>query len=295
MQVGLSLPFTGPLATADAIRAYAQTAEQLGYDSVWVGDHVVFPSGYASHYPYSTAWSGPQKDMPVLDPIATLSFVAAQTNRVRLGTSVLLLPARNPVLQAKSFSTLDVLSRGRSIFGVGVGWLEEEYRALGVPFERRGARADEYLELITLIWTGDEVTFRGEFYSLDPCYVLPAPVQRPHPPVWIGGNSAAALRRVARRGDGWIAAFVDATHLGGLLSELSIYLAEGDRELDHIVVAVMIDMAACGGTSEQQIDTLGQLSELGVRHIIARTQRASPERDQEEMCSFLSCLRKAQL
>jgi probable F420-dependent oxidoreductase len=286
VQIGLSLPFIGAGATPDAISALAVAAEELAYDSVWVGDHVVFPSGYESSYPYSAEWSGPPSDTPVLDPIAVLSFVAGLTDRVRLGTSVILLPARNPVLQAKALASLDVLSSGRTIFGVGIGWLQEEYEALGVPFERRGARADEYLDLITLLWRGEEVSFRGEFYCLPPCIVAPTPVQRPRPPIWIGGNSVAALRRVARSGDGWIAAFADVAQVRSLLEQLSNCLDEAGRRLADIAVAVMVDMADCGNTDEQQIDRLGELCALGVDHVIARTRRIDPESDLEQMVGF---------
>jgi probable F420-dependent oxidoreductase len=286
VQIGLSLPFIGDLATPDAIREYAVAAERLAYDSVWVGDHVVFPSGYRSSYPYSEDWSGPQCDTPVLDPIAVLAFVAAVTDHVRLGTSVLLLAARNPVLQAKSLASLDVLSNGRTIFGIGTGWLQEEYQALGVPFERRGARADEYLDLITALWRGEEVSFQGEFYRLEPCIIRPTPVQHPRPPIWIGGNSAAALRRVARTGDGWIAAFADLAQVRALLGQLSRLLDERGRQLADISVAVMVDMATGGAAADEQTDRLGELSLLGVDHVIARTSRTGLEPDREQMSDF---------
>jgi probable F420-dependent oxidoreductase len=293
MEVGLSLPFIGELATRDAIERYARAAESSGYDAVWVGDHVLFPTGYASSYPYSRDWAGPPSDTPVLDPLACLSFVAALTTRVHLGTSVLLLPARNPVLSAKSIATLDVLSGGRAILGVGVGWLQAEYDALGAQFERRGERADEYLDLIRLLWSGQEVDFHGQFYSFAPGVLLPRPVQRPHPRIWIGGHSPVALRRVAAKGNGWIAAFAGLPELRVLIDALRSALATVGRSRADIDVAVMVDMRDCGPSVAEQTDTLGELEALGVDHVIARTARTSVAADLAQIEAFVDSARQS--
>ncbi len=287
MKVGLSLPFTGDLAGPEAITAYARQAEGLGYHSVWVGDHVVFPDDHRSRYPYSATWSGPSGDTPVLDPLATLAFVSAATSRVRIGTSVLLLPLRNPVLQAKAMATLDVLSGGRTIYGLGVGWLEAEFEALGVAFEGRGARAEEYLEVIRRLWSGREVAFDGAYYQLPPCMARPVPVQRPGPPVWIGGNSLTAQRRAVRLADGWIAAFSDTDGLLELLARLDGLLAQAERPISGFARAVMMDMPPATDSDEAVRDGLGRMEEAGVGYVIARSGRRSPAEDGPQMQRFI--------
>jgi len=193
MQVGVWIPNCRHLATPEIIRHTAVRAEQLGYDSVWVSDHVVVPDANVDRI-----------GAGIFDPLVTLAVAAGATSRVRLGTTVLIVPYRNPVVTAKMLATIDVLSGGRVTVGVGVGWLREEFQALGAPdFDRRGAVSDEYLRIFKTLWTQDPATFHGEFYRFDRIHCLPHPAQKPHPPIWIGGHSKAALRRVARLGDGW--------------------------------------------------------------------------------------------
>jgi probable F420-dependent oxidoreductase len=208
MQFGVLLPQFGPHAAgADArerIRQVALAADRLGYSVVWTAEHIVFPETIRTPYPYGSRYPFPLTD-PIFDVVATLSWVAALTTRVRLGTSVLVLPYRNPIVLAKELATLDVLSAGRLLLGVAGGWLAEEFEMLGIPFRERGARTDEYIALLRALWTQDRVRFTGRFYQLAGALFFPKPVQQP-PPIWIGGGSPAALRRVARLGDGWIAA-----------------------------------------------------------------------------------------
>ena len=208
MQFGVLLPQFGPHARgADVqqrIRQVALAADRLGYSVVWTAEHIVFPETIRTPYPYGSRYPFPLTD-PIFDVVATLSWVAALTTRVRLGTSVLVLPYRNPIVLAKELATLDVLSEGRLLLGVAGGWLAEEFEMLGVAFRERGARTDEYIALLRALWTQDRVSFTGRFYRLDGALFFPKPVQQP-PPIWIGGGSPAALGRVARLGDGWIAA-----------------------------------------------------------------------------------------
>jgi probable F420-dependent oxidoreductase len=206
LAVGCTLPTSGPAADAGALGSLAQAAEDLGFDSIWVSDHVVVPERIASSYPYSPDGRFPTPPtQPYLDPFPTLSYIAGRTRRVRLGTHVLVLPYRHPLLTAKMIATLDNLSGGRVDFGVGVGWMREEFEALGQQtYDRRGAATDEQLRILKTLWTEGVASFEGEFWSFLKLGAMPMPVQKPHPPIWIGGHSRAARRRTARYADGWL-------------------------------------------------------------------------------------------
>ena len=184
--------YLGFPATPKAIIETGCKAEELGYDALFVNDHVIVDDS-----PRSALWRN------VYDPLMVLSYVAARTSKVMLGTSVLIMPYRNPIVTAKMFSTLDQMSEGRAIAGVGAGWNEAEYDALGVPFRERGARTTEYLRLWQACWAQGPTTFHGRFFSFDNMHVNPKPVQQPHPPIWIGGSGLASLRRAARFAQVW--------------------------------------------------------------------------------------------
>ena len=188
--------------------ALAQTAEGVGFDSVWISDHVVVPERIDSAYPYSADGRFPTLPTQLyLEPLTTLGFLAGITRRVRLGIAVLILPYRHPLLTAKMVSTLDNLSGGRVDLGIGVGWMREEFEALGAPpevYTHRGSASDEQLRIFNTVWTRDVAGFEGRFYRFDPVGVHPQPVQKPGPPIWIGGHTRPALRRVAHVGDGWL-------------------------------------------------------------------------------------------
>ena len=203
MRYGFYLPTRGGCATPEALEAIVQRGEALGFHSVMIADHVVFPTAIASKYPYTVSGAFPGGG-DALEQLTLMAFVAGRTRTLRLVTSVMILPYRNPVLTAKMLATIDVLSRGRVTVGVGVGWLREEFEALDAPdFERRGAASDEYIRIFKTLWTQDPASLDGEFYRFEALRCLPQPVQKPHPPIWIGGYSAPALRRAARYGDGW--------------------------------------------------------------------------------------------
>jgi len=206
VEFGFSLPGRGPLATPDSVLRMATTADALRYDSVFVTDHVVLPASMArSVYPYATTGQlagGAAQDY--LEPFALLGWLAHATKRIRLGTSVLVVPYRNPLVTAKMLATLDRLSRGRVILGAGVGWLREEFEALAAPpFEARGAVTDEYLRLMRATWASDPVRFEGTYYRLGAVHALPKPAQTGGIPIWIGGHTDAALKRAGTLGDGW--------------------------------------------------------------------------------------------
>jgi probable F420-dependent oxidoreductase len=203
VRFGFYLPTRGRTAEPHAIEAMVAHGEALGFSSVVVADHLVFPVTIHSRYPYTVSGAFPGQG-DALDQLSLMAFVAGKSRRLRLISSVMILPHRNPVVTAKMLATIDVLSGGRVTVGVGVGWLREEFQALGAPdFDRRGAVSDEYLRIFKTLWTQDPASFRGEFYSFEALRCLPHPTQKPHPPIWVGGHSKVALRRVARLGDGW--------------------------------------------------------------------------------------------
>jgi probable F420-dependent oxidoreductase len=196
MKFGLFSMTTGPCTYPAAAARIARAAEAAGFDSLWGGEHVVLPDPQA---PPSPLAPGDR----IMDPIVTLAFAAAHTTRIRLGTGIIILPQRNPLVLAKELATLDVLSDGRLIVGIGVGYLEPEFRALGAPFEDRGRVADEYLAALRAIWTEPKPAYRGRYVAFEKVQAHPQPVQQPTPPIVIGGTSAAAFRRAVQRGHGW--------------------------------------------------------------------------------------------
>jgi len=203
MRYGFYLPTRGPTATREGILTLAREGERLGLHSAMIADHVVFPVESASAYPYTIDKKHPGGG-DALETFSILGVVAGATERLRLVTSVLVLPYRNPVLTAKMVATLDVLSGGRVTLGVGVGWLKEEFDALDSPdFAQRGAVTDEWLRIFKQLWTTSPASFDGTFYKYADIRAEPFPLQKPHPPIWVGGHSPAALRRTAKHGDGW--------------------------------------------------------------------------------------------
>jgi probable F420-dependent oxidoreductase len=269
MQIGLHLPHLGRSATRETVRDFAVLAETLGFDSLWVSDHVIIPKRIDSRYPYNESGEFPfRAGGSFLDPIGTLTFAAACTERVRLGTAVLVLPHRNPVVQAKELATLDVLSGGRLILGIGTGWLREEFAALGVPFERRGARTSEYIELIDRLWTADDTRFEGRFYRLDDVGFFPKPLQQPRPPIWGGGHSEPAYRRAGRRCDGWLGANIDAAGLAGQWQRVQDHAAAAGRDPAALTLAVRIPLRLAEGTEPDWVRTLAGYGAVGAARVI---------------------------
>jgi probable F420-dependent oxidoreductase len=193
----------------------ARLAEECGFESLWVGDHIALP--------------GDDGRQPRLEVVVAVSYLAATTSTVRLGFGVIVLPQRQPVLLARQLSSIDVLSRGRLIAGFGVGYVEPELRAMGVPLAERGARTDEYLAAMRVLWTDPEPSFAGRFVSFDGVYQRPAPVQQPHPPIVIGGHSTAAMRRAATTANGWYGVYLDVDETAVALTRLREVAAGCDR------------------------------------------------------------------
>ena len=205
MQYGFTLPGRGPLATPDNMATIAQKGEALGFDSISLGDHILVPRSISSDYPYTETGEFPgSASGQSMEQITALAYMAGCTEKIRLATSVIIVPHRNPLVAAKALATLDVLSGGRLIIGVGVGWCREEFEAVGCePFDERGAVTDEYIRAFKELWTADNPTFEGKYVSFSDIWFLPKPVQQPHPPLWAGGESRPAIRRAATLCDGW--------------------------------------------------------------------------------------------
>ncbi len=239
MDVGVFVPLGNGNATPEILRAVGREVEDRGLESIWVPEHVVLFDDYASSYPYSPDGRFPGGgDSGMLEPLGALTFLAAVTDRVRLGTGICLVPQRNPVYTAKAVTDLDSLSGGRVDFGVGVGWLREEFEVLAMPFDKRGQRADEHLEVMKALWTEDPSEYHGELYDLPPCRMYPKPLQQPHPPIHVGGESEAALRRAARLGQGWFSFDRLPADLADPLDRLDRALAEHDRTRNDLTVSV---------------------------------------------------------
>jgi probable F420-dependent oxidoreductase len=239
MQFDLWVPTASPMTTFDLLQTLAAESEARGISTLWVGEHVVLFAEYASAYPYAPDGKIPAPSgSGLLDPMVTLSYLAACTTSVRLGTAMLLLPQRNPVYVAKEVSSLDWLSGGRVDLGIGVGWLKEEFDALGLPWERSGARTDEYIEVLRTLWCDDTSSYVGDTFRLPECEMFPKPIQQPHPPIHIGGETDAALRRVARTAQGWHTFNRSPHDLAAGLDKLDGFLAEAGRSRTDLRITV---------------------------------------------------------
>ena len=203
MEFGIIFANTGPFSNGPAAAEMARAAEDVGFESLWTVEHVVVPSGYESQYPYDPSGKMPgPEESPIPDPLVWLSYVGGATSTIRLATGILILPQRNPIVLAKEVATLDHLTGGRLELGVGVGWLEEEFDAIGVPFSERGKRTDQHIEAMRALWSDTKATYHGDFISFDDCISLPQPVDG-SVPVHVGGHTDIAARRAGRLGDGF--------------------------------------------------------------------------------------------
>lgn len=256
------VPTVVPICTAEFVQNVAKAAEDLGFHSLWAPEHVVLFDEYASRYPYSDdgrlggAGGGP------VDPFAVLTYAAGVTTRLRLGTGILLVPQRNPVYTAKDVASLDWMSGGRFDFGVGIGWLREEFKALGVPWARRGERTMAYLEVMKRLWAEGTAEYHGEFYDLPACKQHPKPAQQPHPPIYFGGESDAALRRVAEGGQGWFGFNLDPAGAAARLGDLDGLLRANGRSRADIQVSV------CPGRRPVNRDEIAAYKAAGVDQVI---------------------------
>jgi len=291
VEFGISLPGRGPLAKPDQVLTMAARADALGYASVFVTDHIVLPASMArSVYPYSATRQLPGgAAQDYLEPLALLGALARETRRARLGTSVLVIPYRHPLVTAKILATLDRLSGGRMILGAGVGWLREEFEAVGAPpFEERGAVTDEYLTLMRKTWTTDPVSFQGRYVRVDNVHALPKPLQPNGIPVWIGGHTDGAVRRAARLGDGWHPLIMRPPGLllpdeyAARVRQLKAWAKEAGRDPESVTLTVRVAMEVrpkrmkppagerpmFQGTPEEVTKDIRTYADLGVTHFV---------------------------
>ncbi len=264
MRFGIIFANTGPWADPEKAVGFARAAEAAGFESIWTVEHVVVPAGYRSTYPYDPSGRMPgADDAAIPDPLVWLAFVASATTRLRLGTGVLILPQRNPVVLAKELSTLDHLSGGRCLLGVGIGWLEEEFDAIGVPFAERAARTDDAVGALRALWSQDRASYDGRFSRFRDCIVRPRPVTGTIP-VHIGGHSPAAARRAGRLGDGFFPAVAGHRRLAGLFDTARAAAEAGGRDPD----ALELTTGGDGAVGERALDEVGALAELGVDRVV---------------------------
>lgn len=256
MKIGLFGINLGVCGEAEALLSVARAAEAANLDSVWTGEHVVLPEPRVPPSP-----SDPRT--PFLDPAVALSHIAAVTERIGLGTGIIILPQRNPLVLAKELASLDVVSRGRLLFGIGAGYLEPEFRALGAPFEDRGAVTDEAIEAIKALWTMDQPAYRGRFFSFEGINAFPRPVQKPHPPIIVGGTSRYGARRAARYGNGWYGFRTDIEATRRSIGWIEEFIRRGERPAD--LGAIEISVTPPVRTTP---DLIAQYEEIGVHRLI---------------------------
>lgn len=259
MKLGLMFANTMAFATAQGARILGPAAEAAGFESVWTVEHVLYPEGYESVYPYAPSGKMPGSgDSPIPDPMAWLSFVGATTSTLKLATGILILPQRQPAVLAKSVATVDALTEGRVILGIGVGWLKEEFAALGVPWERRGARTDEYIDVLRKLWDSDGVTHNGDFVHMDNVSSNPKPANG-SVPIHIGGHSAAAAKRAGRIGDGFFPGTGDIAELIDIARQTA---ADAGRDPNAIEIT-----AGSASLLEDPAGSMEELKAMGVDRV----------------------------
>lgn len=258
MKIGVMAANTGPFGAPDRLAHFAQKAEAVGVESLWTVEHVAVPKGYGSQYPYAKSGKMPgPENSPIPDPLIWLCYAAAVTQKIKLGTGVLILPQRHPFYVAKELATLDQLSQGRAILGVGIGWLEEEFRALGIPFEQRASRTEESIQALRSLWGENASEFSGKHYRWGAVESNPKPVQKPGVPIVIGGHVPGAAKRAARCGDGFFPVRSDT--LAELLDVLRLECAEIGRDPRTVEIT---------STSAPTLDEVKRLRDLGVHRFV---------------------------
>lgn len=282
MKAGILLPQTGASATRENILYIAKEAEKEGLDSLWVFERLLWPIKPKTPYVATPDGSLPVEYQNVLDPLETLTYVAGNTNEISLGTCLIDMLFHNPVILARRFATLDVLSNGRTIAGLGIGWSKDEYEVSGIPFEHRGQRANEFLQILKQIWTEEVVEFKGQFYSIPSSKIGPKPVQKPHPPILLGGFSPKTFLRIVNYADGWlpVAGFGSLEQLEQAINNLREDARKANKDASKIRVFVLTYLNVLESSSSAQqrlpmtgtIDQIGtdinQIKAMGVEHVI---------------------------
>jgi len=307
MEYGFYLPSGGPAAQPDNLASIARHGDKLGFFCMVMPDHVVQPRTVESQYPYSVTGDIQQAHSTAsderLEQITTLAYLAGITERIKLVTSVMIIPHRNPILTAKMLSTLDMLSKGRLILGAGVGWMEEEFKLLDTePFAERGAVTNEYLKAFIELWTKDDPTFEGKYVNFSNITFLPKPVQKPYPPIWIGGQSKPAIRRAAQIGNGWhpvgaiSAAPLEPEELAENLVLLRDYAEKAGRDPSELQVSMkapLYDASASGGErrrfsggADEVRRDVQTYADVGVIHLIFDFRSGEPKQTEDRMARF---------
>ena len=256
---------SGSTVKPEPLLQVAQKAETLGYESLWIPEHLAVPVTMKTPYPYSADGRFPGGPTVALhDPFVALAFVASATKRIKLGTGVFVLPLRNALAVAKAVASLDVLSNGRLLFGVGIGWLEEEFDAVGMSFKDRAPRTREAIRMMKLLWTEETPHFEGRFHHFAPLGFSPKPVQKPHPPIIFGGESEPALKRAAQLGDGWYGAGHGPEGVRSKVARLRELMGQAGRDFSRMEITVGL---APGVTLD--LDTVRRFEDVGVHRLIA--------------------------
>ena len=295
MKIGVWIPNCRHLATPEIIKTTAVRAEALGYDSVWVSDHVVVPHANVVNFGET-----------IFDPLITLGVVAGATRRVQLGTTVLIIPYRNAVVTAKMISSLDALSGGRVLFGIGAGWVAAESAMLGLPFKERGAMTDEYLRAMQELWTSRRPAFNGAYTQFNDLVFEPKPIQKPHPPIWVGGHSKAALRRTAEFGAAWHPINRPVEELRASQAEIArLCQARGRANVPALTLRNDVRIVRPGETAPKSahagrvlagspadlVEQIGELAAVGVEHLVCEFLAADGRELEEQMATFAERVR----
>lgn len=280
MDFGVHLFGVGAMADPAELSKAARRAEDLGYHSVFVADHILLPTKITSKYPYTADGHFPfPADCDWIEPLTALAYLAAETKRIRIGTSILVLPYRNPLVTAKQLASIDRIAKGRLIVGVGTGWLAEEFRLLGVPKSERGARTDEYLTLMKTLWMEDDPRFAGRFFQVADVKFFPKPWQKPHPPLWVGGESAPALKRAATLGDGWHSASCSVEELPHKLAQLKTDRTHAGRSWEEFTISIF-------PAERLTRELVKRLEVLGVHHVMSPVYHPDPGKLMERLERF---------
>jgi probable F420-dependent oxidoreductase len=270
MKVGIVLPQTGESATSENVLYIGKEAENEGLDSVWVFDRLLWPLKPQTPYGGVPNAPIPAEYQNILDPLETLTYLAANTHRISLGTSIIDILFQNPVVLARRFATLDILSGGRVIAGLAIGWSKDEYDASGIPYRHRGARADEYMQVLKRIWTDDVVEFKGQFYNIPASKIGPKPVQKPHPPILLGGYTPKTFPRIVNYADGWIpiAGFVPLEQQEQAINGLRESARKSNKDPSNIRIFVlsypnMLDSSSTSSPNQQRSPLTGTIDQIG--------------------------------
>jgi len=260
MKLGIMFANSGPFSNPEMLAHLATTAERCGFESIWTVEHVVIPQDYKSPYPYSSSGKIPGgEDFDIPDPLLPLAYAAAVTKTLKLGTAVVILPQRHPLYMAKEVATLDKLSNGRVMLGIGSGWLKEEFDALGLDFHVRGRRTDEAIEAIRVLWRENVASFSGKHFNFSQVKSYPKPVQPGGVPILVGGHSPAATRRAGRLGDGFFPAFGNPDRLKGLFAMVAEEAKKAGRDPNRIELSCM---------ARARLDEIKAVQDLGVRRVV---------------------------